>query len=82
MLAVENYINDANIYSGANIIAASLPGMWERTITIGSGGKTFSATGWKVTWLDFPHFILPVVFLSCLYVIHSPRLAGPSALDT
>lgn len=22
--------------------------MWERTITIGSGGKTFSATGWKV----------------------------------
>lgn len=29
---------------------ASLPGMWERTITIGSGGKTFSATGWKVGW--------------------------------
>lgn len=29
---------------------ASLPGMWERTITIGSAGKTFSATGWKVGW--------------------------------
>ncbi|XP_038637834.1 kynurenine--oxoglutarate transaminase 1-like isoform X1 [Scyliorhinus canicula] len=29
---------------------ASLPGMWERTITIGSGGKAFSATGWKVGW--------------------------------
>lgn len=24
---------------------ASLPGMWERTITVGSAGKTFSATG-------------------------------------
>lgn len=22
--------------------------MWERTITVGSAGKTFSATGWKV----------------------------------
>ena len=24
---------------------ASLPGMWDRTITIGSAGKTFSVTG-------------------------------------
>lgn len=30
-------------------LTASLPGMWERTVTIGSAGKTFSATGWKVT---------------------------------
>ncbi|QFQ30533.1 aminotransferase class I/II-fold pyridoxal phosphate-dependent enzyme [Janibacter melonis] len=29
---------------------ASLPGMWERTITISSAGKTFSVTGWKVGW--------------------------------
>ena len=27
---------------------ATLPGMWERTVTIGSAGKTFSFTGWKV----------------------------------
>nr|XP_023663718.1 kynurenine--oxoglutarate transaminase 1 isoform X1 [Paramormyrops kingsleyae] len=38
-------------YEGAkHIKIASLPGMWERTITIGSAGKTFSATGWKVGW--------------------------------
>ncbi|XP_078282201.1 kynurenine--oxoglutarate transaminase 3-like isoform X3 [Rhinoraja longicauda] len=29
---------------------ASMPGMWERTITVGSAGKTFSATGWKIGW--------------------------------
>jgi N-succinyldiaminopimelate aminotransferase len=29
---------------------STLPGMWERTLTIGSGGKTFSFTGWKVGW--------------------------------
>jgi len=28
----------------------SLPGMWERTLTIGSAGKTFSVTGWKIGW--------------------------------
>ena len=27
---------------------ATLPGMWERTVTIGSAGKSFSTTGAKV----------------------------------
>jgi aspartate/methionine/tyrosine aminotransferase len=30
---------------------ASLPGMTERTIKIGSAGKIFSLTGWKVGWM-------------------------------
>lgn len=30
---------------------ATLPGMWDRTVTIGSAGKTFSVTGWKVRHL-------------------------------
>ena len=30
---------------------ASLPGMPERTIKIGSAGKIFSLTGWKVGWM-------------------------------
>lgn len=29
-------------------LPASLQGMWDRTVIIGSAGKTFSATGWKV----------------------------------
>jgi len=33
-----------------HIPIASLPGMADRTITISSGGKTFSFTGWKVGW--------------------------------
>ncbi|XP_045702381.1 kynurenine--oxoglutarate transaminase 1 isoform X3 [Phyllostomus hastatus] len=37
---------------------ASLPGMWERTLTIGSAGKTFSATGWKVGWVLGPDTLL------------------------
>ncbi len=33
---------------------ATLPGMWERTITLGSAGKTFSVTGWKIGWAIAP----------------------------
>jgi len=33
---------------------ATYPGMRERTVTISSGGKTFSFTGWKVGWACAP----------------------------
>ncbi|MBU4465774.1 MAG: aminotransferase class I/II-fold pyridoxal phosphate-dependent enzyme [Actinobacteria bacterium] len=33
---------------------ATLPGAWERTLTISSGGKTFSTTGWKIGWISGP----------------------------
>ncbi len=37
-----------------HIRLATLDGMWERTITISSGAKTFSATGWKCGWAIGP----------------------------
>ncbi|VDP70720.1 unnamed protein product [Schistosoma mattheei] len=37
-----------------HIKIASLPGMWSRTLTIGSAGKTFSVTGWKLGWTIGP----------------------------
>ena len=43
------------VFDGAaHIPVATLPDMADRTITISSGGKTFSATGWKVGWLHGP----------------------------
>ena len=42
-------------YAGhPHIPISTLPGMFERTITVGSGGKTFSFTGWKVGWATGP----------------------------
>ncbi len=38
----------------AHVPVSTLPGMRDRTITISSGGKTFSATGWKVGWVTGP----------------------------
>jgi aspartate/methionine/tyrosine aminotransferase len=37
-------------YGKPHVSIATLPGMWERTITLCSAGKTFSCTGWKVGW--------------------------------
>lgn len=62
-----------------DMLTAKLPGMWERTVTIGSGGKSFSATGLKVThddWLLASFFcpgftnILFVLFLIWGWVGH------------
>ncbi|KAG0337322.1 hypothetical protein BG004_007685, partial [Podila humilis] len=33
---------------------ANLEGLWDRTITVGSGGKTFGTTGWRIGWLIGP----------------------------
>lgn len=36
------------VYEGSHISPATLPGMWERTITISGYSKTFSITGWRI----------------------------------
>eukprot|EP00760_Papus_ankaliazontas_P036582 PhM_4_TR8347/c1_g1_i5/m.17811/K00816/CCBL; kynurenine---oxoglutarate transaminase / cysteine-S-conjugate beta-lyase / glutamine---phenylpyruvate transaminase len=43
------------VYGGAeHVQMATLDGMWDRTITVGSAGKTFSCTGWKIGWCVGP----------------------------
>lgn len=41
---------------------ASLPGMFERTVTIGSLGKSFSVTGWKLGWVYGPNTLMKGVW--------------------
>ncbi|MEQ8817826.1 MAG: aminotransferase [Thalassobaculum sp.] len=45
----------------AHIPLTTLPGMRERCVRIGSAGKTFSLTGWKVGYLTGPeHLLQPI----------------------
>lgn len=44
-----------------HIPISTLPGMFDRTITIGSGGKSFSFTGWKVGWASGPTHLIAAV---------------------
>ena len=45
-----------------HIPLATLPGMWERTITLSSVGKSYSFTGWKVGWASGPPDLVAAVF--------------------
>lgn len=52
VIAVTDEVYEKLVYDGKqHVRLASLPGMWERTLTVSSCGKTFSATGWKVGWI-------------------------------
>jgi aspartate/methionine/tyrosine aminotransferase len=43
---------------------ATLPGMWDRTVTLGSAGKTFSVTGWKIGWAIAPPQLTEAIVLA------------------
>jgi N-succinyldiaminopimelate aminotransferase len=47
---------------------ATLPGMAERTLTVSSGGKSFSYTGWKVGWAIGPAALRRAVAQAHQYV--------------
>ncbi len=44
-----------------HIPLATLPGMRERVVRVGSAGKIFSLTGWKVGWLTGPRDMISVI---------------------
>lgn len=49
--------------------------MWERTITVGSAGKTFSVTGWKLGWSIGPEKLMfgpKLVHQNCVYTCPTP----------
>ena len=55
VLVFSDEVYDKLVFSAEEHISpASLPGMYERTVTMNSLGKTFSLTGWKVGWAVGP----------------------------
>jgi kynurenine--oxoglutarate transaminase/cysteine-S-conjugate beta-lyase/glutamine--phenylpyruvate transaminase len=59
----------------SHVRVASMPRFWDRTVTVGSAGKTFSVTGWKLGWAYGPaHLIRPMQLLhqNTIYVCPTP----------
>ena len=54
VVALADEVYEHLVFEGRHIRLASLPGMWERTVTMSSLGKTFSLTGWKIGWAVAP----------------------------
>jgi N-succinyldiaminopimelate aminotransferase len=62
LVVISDEVYEHMVYDGAaHIPIATLPGMRERTVTISSGGKTFSFTGWKVGWVCAPPDLVDAV---------------------
>ncbi len=54
LIVITDEVYEHLIFDGVHVPIATLSGMRERTVTIGSGGKTFSVTGWKIGWVWAP----------------------------
>ncbi len=51
LVAVTDEVYEHLVFDGEHLPLATFPGMRDRTVTISSGGKTFSCTGWKIGWV-------------------------------
>ncbi len=87
LLVVSDEVYEHLTFDGrAHRPISTLPGMAGRTLTIGSAGKTFSVTGWKIGWATGPAHLVAATrtvkqFLT--YVSGGPfQPAVADALDT
>jgi N-succinyldiaminopimelate aminotransferase len=55
LLVLTDEVYEHLVFEGARHVSmAALPGMRERTLVVGSAGKTFNVTGWKIGWICGP----------------------------
>lgn len=55
LLVLTDEVYEHLVFTGARHASiATLPGMRERTLVVGSAGKTFNVTGWKIGWICGP----------------------------
>jgi len=82
LIAISDEVYEHMVYEGEHISLATLPGMWERTITCSSLGKTFSLTGWKIGWAIAPPPLtdaLRAAHQFVTYAISTPLQYGAAA---
>lgn len=83
LMVISDEIYDRLVYGGAeHTPLASLPGMRDRTITLGGFSKSHAMTGWRVGWAAAP----PDVFAGMLKIhqyamMSAPTLAQWAALE-
>jgi aspartate/methionine/tyrosine aminotransferase len=61
VLAVTDEVYERLVFEGEHIRIATFDGMYERTVSLSSLGKTFSLTGWKIGWAVGPPHLIKAV---------------------
>ncbi|VDM53772.1 unnamed protein product [Angiostrongylus costaricensis] len=75
LIVVADEVYEWHVWGKQMIRFASLPGMYDRTISIGSAGKAFSVTGWKLGWCIAPkHLMTPIRMMhqNCVFTCSTP----------
>ncbi len=58
VIVISDEVYEEMVYDDAeHLRLATIDGMWERTLTLSSLGKTFSLTGWKLGWAIGPEHL-------------------------
>jgi aminotransferase len=83
LLVISDEIYDRLVYAGhQHVCFASLPGMRERTITLGGLSKAYAMTGWRIGYAAAPAPILAEMRKIHQYTIMSaPTMAQIAALE-
>jgi N-succinyldiaminopimelate aminotransferase len=62
VIAISDEVYEEMTFDGTrHLPLATLPGMWERTVSVSSAGKLFSVTGWKIGWACGPAELIAAV---------------------
>jgi N-succinyldiaminopimelate aminotransferase len=61
LIVVTDEVYEHLVYDGEHLPISTLPGMFERTLSISSAGKTFALTGWKVGWATGPEPLIDAI---------------------
>ena len=82
LIVISDEIYDQLVYGVPHICFASLPGMKERTITLGGFSKDYAMTGWRIGYAAAPAEILSGLVRIHQYTIMSaPTTAQYAALE-
>jgi aspartate/methionine/tyrosine aminotransferase len=72
LVALTDEVWEHVVFGGARLVPlASLAGMRERTVKVGSAGKIFSLTGWKVGWIIAPQELSTAISKAHQYVTYA-----------
>jgi aminotransferase len=86
LLVISDEIYDQLVYGGPHVCFAALPGMRDRTITLGGFSKDYAMTGWRLGYAAAPAEILAAMRKVHQYTIMSApttaQAAGLAALES
>lgn len=82
LIVISDEIYDQLVYGWQHVSFASLPGAWDRTLTLGGFSKDYAMTGWRIGFAAAPADILKGLLRIHQYTIMSaPTMAQSAALE-